>query len=103
MVKNEVLDANILMEKEFGLTTIFSVIEYPPAFEKCIILWPRKIDFRLAFDIAIRLRKIGKTIPAIDLLTASMCINRRLGLVTRDSHYKNIKLVEPEFKLKVVK
>jgi len=103
MVKSEVLDASILVEKKFGLTTIFNVIEYPPAFEKCIILWPRKIDFRRALDVAIKLRKIGKTVSAIDLLTASICINRNLILITKDKDYKNVKIVESKFKLKLIK
>ena len=103
MVKSEVLDASVLIAKRFGLTTIFNAIEYPPAFEKCTIIWPKKIDFERALDIGIKLRKAGRTVPAIDLLTASMCINRNLTLITKDSDYKNIKFVEPKFKFRLLK
>ena len=56
-------------------------------------------DYELAFQISIKLRAIGKTIQAIDILTASMSINRNFELVTKDTDYENIKLVEPKFKL----
>ena len=91
------------MERKFGLTTIFSTIEYPPAFDKCDILWPNRRDFELAFKISMKLRKIGKPIGAIDIIIASMCINRDLELWTKDKDFKSIKLVDPRFKLRVKK
>lgn len=91
------------MEGKFGLTTIFSTIEYPPAFDKCDILWPNKKDFKLAFKISMKLRKIGKPVGAIDIIVASMCINRNLQLLTKDKDFQSIRAVEPRFKLKVKK
>ena len=91
------------MEGKFGLTTIFSIIEYPPAIKYCEILKPNNQDFKKALDIAWRLRKIGKAVGAIDILIASMCINRDLELWTKDKDFKLIKLVEPRLKLKIRK
>jgi predicted nucleic acid-binding protein len=90
------------MEKKEGLTTIFSVIEYPKALKmKIEILWPKREDYTRAIEIMSGLLEIGKPVPAIDILIASMCVNRNLILNTSDEHFKFIKRVEPELKLKM--
>lgn len=43
------------------------------------------------------------SIGAIDMIVASMCINRSAKLVTKDADFKQIKFVEPEFKLEIRK
>ena len=60
-------------------------------------------DYELALHIATKLRGIGRSQRAVDILIASMCINRGFELVTRDSDYENVKSVEPSFKLKLRK
>lgn len=55
----------------------------------------------MAIEISRKLRKIGKPVGTMDILIASMCINRDLELLTKDSDFENIKEVEPSFKLKI--
>jgi len=100
---SEILDTSVLIEGKEGLATIFSIIEFPPADKYCKILFPNKEDFKTALDIAWKLRDIGKPIGAIDILNASICMNRDLSLITEDEDYENIMLIEPKFKLKLVK
>ena len=92
-----------MIKRETGVTTVFCVVEFPPATKNCAIIYPKEKDFDKAIDIASRLRKIGKTVGAIDILNASICINRDLTLFTKDRDYENIMLIEPKFKLKLVK
>ncbi len=99
MEEDKILDASSLIAKETGLTTIFGIIEYPPASESCDILFPDEHDFEKAVDIAWKLRKAGKPVGAIDILVASMCINRNKKLITKDMDFRMIKFVEPEFLL----
>lgn len=81
--------------------TIFSAIEYPPAIEHCQIIWPETGDFVRAIELAKRLREVGRPIGAIDTLIAGMCINRGFELMTKDADYKWVKMIEPDFKLKL--
>lgn len=81
------------------MTTLFSIIEYPPALETCQIVLPDSNDYTKAIDLSKKLRKNGKPIGTVDILIASMCINKGFELLTRDSDYENVKAVEPEFKL----
>ncbi|MBI2144826.1 PIN domain-containing protein [Candidatus Woesearchaeota archaeon] len=97
----QILDTSIIPEKEHGITTLFSIIEYPPALETCQIVLPDSNDFTKTIDISKKLRKIGKPIGTVDILIASTCINKGFELVTKDSDYENVKAVEPEFRLKI--
>ncbi len=97
----EVLDASVIIEKKYGLTTIFSTIEYPPAAGHCDILFPDIEDYSKAMEISWDLRKRGTPIGAIDILIASICINKNLKLVTKDRDFENIKSVEPRFRLEI--
>ena len=55
----------------------------------------------LAYKISTLLRDVGKPQQAVDVLIASMCINKDFELLTKDSDFENIKAVEPEFKLRI--
>ncbi len=101
--KSKVIDASLLIEGEVGLTTIFGIVEFPPASRYCKVIYPTSQDFKKAIDIAWKLRKIGKPVGAVDILNASICVNRNFLLATKDSDYENIKLVEPKFNFKLVK
>ena len=101
--KSEILDASVVIEGHSGLTTIFGIIEYPPALGNCTVLWPEKEDFYLALDTASRLRLIGKPIGAIDIMVASMCINRNMKLITKDNDFVKIKEVEKSFKAEILR
>jgi len=101
MEESEILDASLLIEKELGLTTVFGIIEYPPAIDHCEVLFPTDDELLKAIDIASKLREAGKAIGAIDIIVASMCINRNAKLVTKDGDFKHIKSIEPEFRLEI--
>ncbi len=84
--------------------TVFTVIEYP----KCLvyateIIYPEEIDFIKSIELSRQLYQIGKQIGAIDILIASMCINRNLKLKTKDNDFSRIKEIEKSFQLEVVK
>ncbi len=103
MEESKILDVSLLIEKETGTTTIFGIIEYPPAIGQCDILFPGENDFKKAVDIAWKLRKAGKPVGAIDVLLASMCINRNAKLVTKDKDFLHIKTIEPNFRAEIRK
>jgi len=101
MEQGQIIDTSLLIDGELGLTTIFNVIEYPPASEFCDFLFPNDEDYKKALDLGWKLRKIGKPIGCIDIINAAICINRNLKFITRDKDYEKILLVEPGFKLKL--
>ena len=103
MEESKVLDASALIAKDVGLTTIFGIIEYPPASKYCDVLFPEEEDFNLAIEISWGLRKIGKPIGSVDIIVASMCINRDMQLLTKDKDFEIIKFIKPEFKFKIMK
>ena len=98
----DVLDTNLLIEGRRGITTIFNVIEYPPATKGCRILFPHKEDYLKAIEIMVKLRRIGKPSPAMDVIIAAMCIRRGLRLLTKDAHFIPIKEVEPDFIIELI-
>ena len=103
MEESKVLDASALIAKEVGLTTIFGIIEFPPASKNCDVLFPEDEDFDTAVEISWELRKIGKPVGTVDILVASMCINRNMELLTKNKDFEIIKSIEPEFKFKIMK
>lgn len=98
----DMLDNSFLIEGKRGLTTIFNIIEYPPAAKGSRILFPRKGDYLKALEIVVKLREVRKPTPAIDVLIAAMCIRRDLRLLTKDRHFLFIKEVEPDFMVNVI-
>ena len=95
--KNKTLDIS-------GYTTIFSVIEFPKAikFKQLVVIYPSREDYDEAIRISIDLLKKGKPIGAIDVLIASIALNRDLLLITMDKHLKYVKIVRPKLKLKFI-
>ncbi len=98
----EVLDTNLLIEGRRGLTTILNVIEYPPASKGSRLLFPKREDFLKSIEIMVKLREIGKPVPAMDVIIAAMCMRRDLKLLTKDRHFLFVKEVEPEFRVEVL-
>jgi predicted nucleic acid-binding protein len=45
---------------------------------------------------------MGKPLPAVDVLIASVCVRRGLVLVTADEHFRHVKSVRKEFKVKMI-
>ena len=85
-----------------GYTTIFNLIEFPKALElDLIVLYPSKSDYNLALKISTELLKIGKPVPAIDVIISAISINRGLKLVTKDKHFLFIKDVIKDFNVQI--
>jgi len=101
MEENKVLDTSLLITGSSGITTIFNIIEYPPAYEKCSVIWPKREDYTRALAIASKLRRAGRPVGAVDIIIASICINRALVLASRDEDFKVIKEIDPSLKLEV--
>ncbi len=101
MEASEIYDTNLLMEGRGKLTTIFNVVEYPKALERDLeVLYPTPEDFTTAIEIMATLLKKGKALPAIDVVLASICMNRDLTFHTKDNHFEIIRKEFPRFKLK---
>lgn len=105
METDKVIDTNLLIEGDTGLTTIFNVIEYPKALERenTEVIWPTRRDYLTAIEIMVGLLESGKPIPVIDVLISAICLNRKLTLVTRDHHFNYVKSVKEELSLKMSK
>ena len=106
MEEGKVFDTNVLMRFKAGMggkTTIINIVEYPKALSYNLeILIPNLDDYNRAIKIMDLLLKIGQPIPAADTIIAAICINRRLVLVTKDKHFKQVSLVENGFKVEGV-
>ncbi len=102
MEENKVLDTSLLIAGGSGVTTIFNIIEYPPAYEKCNVIWPRREDYVRALAVASKLRKADTPVGAIDIIIASICMNRALILVTKDEDFRVVREIEPSLKLELL-
>ncbi|MCD6368317.1 MAG: hypothetical protein J7L38_00800 [Thermoproteales archaeon] len=87
-----------------GFTTILNVIEFPKALEvkKLKIIYPSTEDYRLAILLSKDLLKMGKPVPAVDITIAAVALNRNLVLETSDKHFKIIREINRELKLRLV-
>jgi len=87
-----------------GFTTILNIVEFPKALdlEELDILYPTVEDYDEALKLAVSLLKIGKPVPAIDLVIAAVCMRRGLLLLTTDVHFMHIKLTKSEFNVRLV-
>jgi predicted nucleic acid-binding protein len=63
------------------------------------VLYPSKSDYSLALKISTELLKIGKPIPAVDVLLSAIAINNGLRVVTRDRHFLFVKDIMENFEV----
>jgi len=81
-----------------GYTTILNVVEFPKLLElKLTGIYPSKSDYNLAITLSKDLLKIGKPIPAIDIIVAAVALNRNMKLVTTDNHFAAIQKIRLGF------
>ena len=66
-------------------------------------MYPELADYELALQISIKLRDVGFPLQAVDILIASMCINRDFKLRTKDNDFRQIKEVEKSFQVEIEK
>jgi tRNA(fMet)-specific endonuclease VapC len=88
-----------------GFTTILNIIEFPKALElkELAVIYPTLGDYDESLKISAALLRNGSSLPAVDILIASICIRRDLRLCTLDKHFMNIKSVRNAFKLELTK
>ncbi|RLE70600.1 MAG: hypothetical protein DRJ37_06270 [Thermoprotei archaeon] len=87
-----------------GYTTALNVVEYPKILKikGLKVIYPNARDYTLAMTISKDLYKIGKPVPAIDIVIAAVAINRGLTLITKNRHFEYIKEVRREFSFKII-
>lgn len=79
-------------------------MEYPKCLEYSTdVIYPDANDYAIAIELSRKLYQIGKQVGAIDILIASMCINRGLKLKTKDKDFNSIVQVEKSFQVEIVK
>jgi predicted nucleic acid-binding protein len=83
---SKLIDAYRRREDIQGYTTIFNIIEFPKALElNLTVLYPSKSDYSLALKISTELLKIGKPIPAVDVIISAIAINNGMRVITKGS------------------
>lgn len=78
------------------------MIEYPPILDlgrKVLVVYPTKEDYDLALRIMIGLRKIGWSVNVVDVMLASIAINRDMVVVTNDKDFEFIKKIEERLEI----
>ena len=70
--------------------------------EELKIIYPSTEDYRLAILLSKDLLKMGKPVPAVDITIAAVALNRNLVLETSDKHFKIIREINRELKLRLV-
>ncbi len=100
MATPPIVDSSALIQGTEGLITIFTLVEHPDAERYAQrVLFPSQTDYAQAIRLSRRLQKIGLGVGAIDLLIASMAINRNLAVATRDRDFEKIQAVEKNLKI----
>jgi len=83
-----------------GYTTVLNLVEFPKALDfKLKVLYPSKDDYNLALKISLELLKIGKPLPAVDVVVAAVALNNNLKLITGDRHFESIREVRKDLRL----
>ncbi|WP_346729570.1 type II toxin-antitoxin system VapC family toxin [Acidianus sp. HS-5] len=114
-IEKKIYDTNTLIEiyknrvllsrLNHVITSILNVIEYPPILklgDKLIVIYPSKDDYELAIKIMIKLRKIGEPVNVVDIILASIAINRNMIVVTNDKGFESIRKVEENLKIESI-
>jgi len=107
-----VIDTNIVIHKirrrediNESITAV-TLIEYPYILDyagfKGFILFPRIMDYYLAYDIQRKLISIGKMKGFADLLISAIVINNGEELITSDEDFTDIAKVS-DLKVKIIK
>ena len=85
-----------------GFTTIFNLLEFPRSigfFTNIKVLYPSSRDYEKALELSKLLFEIGKPIPAMDKLIASICYNLNITLISKDKHFEFVQEVWDDFQL----
>lgn len=66
-----------------------------------MVIFPSREDYNLALEMSTKLLKIGKPLPAIDVINAAIAINNNLKLITKDKHFLVMKEIKKEFNVSI--
>ncbi len=103
MDANQIFDTSVAIGKKEGIITVFTAVEYPTSSNREFeIVFPEMLDYLKAIEIGRLLQEKGTMIGAIDILIASMCVNREAVLVTKDKDFESVQKVMPSFLVKFV-
>ncbi|MAF35129.1 hypothetical protein CMO91_04760 [Candidatus Woesearchaeota archaeon] len=103
MEANEILDTSVAVERKKGTVTVFTLIEYPNASKKDFdVIIPDMDDYTKSIEIANTLRELGTPVGAIDILIASMCLNKGKSLLAKDKDFIRISKAVPELDVALV-
>lgn len=53
-------------------------------------------------SVSVELLKIGKPIPAIDIIIAAIAINNKLKVITCDKHFLSVKEIRNDFDVSII-
>jgi len=92
---------SLYIKKDHSYTTIFNVIEYPPAInlDNLSIIYPKSIHYQNAFLLANALRDAGIGQSAMDILTVIIAIEKQMAIVTDDKDFQQIQTIEPRLNI----
>ncbi|KKK43961.1 hypothetical protein LCGC14_1052530 [marine sediment metagenome] len=82
-------------------TTILSLIEFPIAskYDEISVIYPSSMHYEQSFKNAVLLREKGTPIPTIDILIGTITVEKNLILVSNDTHFKSLQIIEPRLKI----
>lgn len=66
-----------------------------------MVIFPSREDYNLVLEMFIKLLKMGKPLPAIDVINAAIAINNNLKFITKDKHFLVMKEIKKEFNVSI--
>ncbi|MBI5226444.1 PIN domain-containing protein [Candidatus Micrarchaeota archaeon] len=103
MAAPAIVDTSAYEQGAEGLITVFTLVEHPEAdrpYRRA--LFPSLSDYKTAIAISNVLQRKGMGVGAIDILIASMALNRNLAVITKDRDFEKIQAVERKLKIEWV-
>lgn len=95
-----IVDTSAFIQGAEGLVTVFTAVEHPDS-ERAVprLLFPSQTDYGTAIWLSDQLQQRGMRVGAIDILIASMALNRGLPVITKDRDFEKIQSVEKSLKV----
>ncbi|RLI74571.1 type II toxin-antitoxin system VapC family toxin [Archaeoglobales archaeon] len=99
---SKLIDAYKKSGEIHGYTTIFNLVEFPKALEfDLTVLYPLRSDYNLALEMSTELLKMGRPIPAVDVIISAIALNNKLKVITKDRRFLFIKEIRKDFEVVV--
>ncbi len=98
-----IIDTSAFLEGRRGLLTVFTLIEHPYSAKQGVsVIYPSKADYLKAIEVSDKLYHEGTPVGAVDVLIASIALNRDLSVVTQDKDFEKINAVERKLKIEFI-